>query len=212
MFCRAWACSVPGQCWTKEEPVLVCLTFLCRAVPSHAVSHHLPPSCPTPGCSPHQGDQQQRALSQEDVSAWDFESEETTPPGCSEEKGGRRAPATGRCPHPSQSFSRGQVCLEQQDTSATCCAPTHWPKTCEAVLLSLFLLLVCKCPEFISSVLMEISFFLPLKIFANATSHCVPRTFLANKGSPLPRFLAVIEAWRGRIPPLPRAVCRDVLL
>lgn len=131
------------------------------AVPSYAISQCLPPSCPTPGCSPHQGDGQQCALNQGDVSAWDFESEETTPPGCSEEKGGWHAPAAGRCPRPSSRFPRRQVCLEQQNTSAACCVPTRWPKTCEAVLLSLFLLLICKCPEFISSVLMEISFFPP---------------------------------------------------
>ena len=91
---------------------------------------------------------------------------------------------------------------------SACCAPTYWPKSLEAALQSPFSLFICKCPEFITSMLKTV--LLPLKIFPNTFSHCMLKTFLASKCSPLPPPLVVVKAWTGRTDPLSVAVHGDV--
>lgn len=75
---------------------------------------------------------------------------------------------------------------------------SNWPKTSEAMLLSPFLLCICECPKFITSMSME-TVFLLTKMFPNTFSHCMPETFLASKWSYLLPALVAVEAWRGRV-------------
>lgn len=52
--------------------------------------------------------------------------------------------------------------------------------------------------------------FLPLKIFPNTFSHCMLKTFLASKWSPLPSAFVAVKAWMGGTDSLPTAVHGDV--
>lgn len=74
---------------------------------------------------------------------------------------------------------------------------SHWPKISATVLLFPFLLCICKCPNFITSMLME-TVFHPVKTFPNGFSHCVLKIFLASKWSYLLPALVAVGAWRGR--------------